>query len=191
MNVVVSVATAFVKGGYSVDQLIEGWQKQGATIGMREYYSIIHWDKDLPGSARAGRPTYMNNTIPDFHAKGAGAACHGFPNIPHTDHAESNGELVGDDVGSGVRHGDPEQQSKEDRHGQRLPCRPVPHRRRQPDERGRQVQCVERPEWHRHRFTRPAQNRGSEQHEVDGLEPIVLDDPATDIALALACIAGK
>jgi hypothetical protein len=67
----VSVATAFISGGFSVDQLIDGWQKQGATIGMREYYSIIHWDKDLPGRARAGRPEYMIKTIPHFYEKGA------------------------------------------------------------------------------------------------------------------------
>jgi hypothetical protein len=70
-NVVVSVATAFISGGFSVDQLIEGWQKQGATIGMREYYSIIHWDKDLPGKARAGRPEHLAETIPHFYGKGA------------------------------------------------------------------------------------------------------------------------
>lgn len=70
-NVVVSVATAFIKGGFTVDQLIDGWQKQGATIGMREYYSIIHWDHDLPNQARAARLSYMTRTIPHFHAKGA------------------------------------------------------------------------------------------------------------------------
>jgi hypothetical protein len=70
-HVVVSVATAFISGGFTVDQLIDGWQKQGATIGMREYYSIIHWDKDLPNKARAGRPEYMARTIPHFYEKGA------------------------------------------------------------------------------------------------------------------------
>jgi hypothetical protein len=70
-HVVVSVATAFISGGFTVDQLINGWEKQGATIGMREYYSIIHWDHDLPGKARAGRPVYMATTIPHFYEKGA------------------------------------------------------------------------------------------------------------------------
>ncbi|HVF10532.1 MAG TPA: DUF4838 domain-containing protein, partial [Abditibacteriaceae bacterium] len=69
-NVVVSVATAFIKGGYTVDQLIDGWQKQGATIGIREYYSIIHWDQDMPARARAANPDYLKRTIPHFHAKG-------------------------------------------------------------------------------------------------------------------------
>lgn len=70
-HVVVSVATAFISGGYTVDQLIEGWQKQGATIGMREYYSIIHWDKDLPNKARAARPEYLTSTLPHFYNNGA------------------------------------------------------------------------------------------------------------------------
>ncbi len=70
-SVVVSVATAFISGGFTVDQLIEGWQKQGATIGMREYYSIIHWDKDLPFGARAAKPEYMVKTIPHFYKNGA------------------------------------------------------------------------------------------------------------------------
>lgn len=70
-GVIVSVATAFVRGGYTVDQLIEGWKKQGATIGMREYYSIIHWDHDLPNVGRASRLDYMKTTIPHFHASDA------------------------------------------------------------------------------------------------------------------------
>jgi len=69
-QVVVSVATAFIKGGYTIDQLIEGWKKQGATIGIREYYSIIHWDNDLPAMARAASPEYLKRTIPHFHQMG-------------------------------------------------------------------------------------------------------------------------
>lgn len=70
-NVIVSIATAFVRGGFTVDQLMEGWQKQGATIGMREYYSIMAWDRDLPNRARASDPQYMARTIPHFHESGA------------------------------------------------------------------------------------------------------------------------
>jgi len=39
-NVIISVATGFIRGGYTVDQLIEGWAKQGATLGIREYYNV-------------------------------------------------------------------------------------------------------------------------------------------------------
>ncbi len=40
-NVVVLVATAFNKSGLTLDQLIDGWQKQGAMIGIRDYYNVI------------------------------------------------------------------------------------------------------------------------------------------------------
>ncbi len=70
-NVVVSAATGFIRGGYTVDQLMDGWHKQGATLGVREYFSVHTWDRDLPGAARATRLSYIKETIPRFHAKGA------------------------------------------------------------------------------------------------------------------------
>ncbi len=70
-NVVVSVATAFIRGGFTLDELVSGWSKQGATLGIREYYSVHTWDRDLPGRARGARLDYLIRTIPEFHAKGA------------------------------------------------------------------------------------------------------------------------
>ena len=70
-NVVVSVATAFIKGGLSLDEIIAGWSTHGATVGIREYYSVNVWDRDQPGHARGGNLDYLRRTIPDFHAKGA------------------------------------------------------------------------------------------------------------------------
>jgi hypothetical protein len=70
-NVVISVATGFIRGGYTVDELIEGWAAKGATIGMREYYSVIMWSRNLPGRARGTNLEYLRKTIPHFHAKGA------------------------------------------------------------------------------------------------------------------------
>ncbi|HVF09567.1 MAG TPA: DUF4838 domain-containing protein, partial [Abditibacteriaceae bacterium] len=71
-NVIVSVATAFLKGGLSVDQIIEGWQKQGARmLGIREYFSIIHWDQDLPGRAKAANVRNLAASITNFHDKKA------------------------------------------------------------------------------------------------------------------------
>ncbi len=69
--VVVSVATAFVKGGLTVDELLAGWSRQGATLGIREYYSVNPWDRDQPGQARGGNLAYLRRTIPAFHARGA------------------------------------------------------------------------------------------------------------------------
>ncbi len=70
-HVIISVATSFIRGGYTLDQLIEGWQAQGATIGMREYLGVNVWDRDLPGRARGSNLDYVTTSIPDFHAKGA------------------------------------------------------------------------------------------------------------------------
>ena len=70
-NVIISVATAFIRGGYTLDELIEGWQERGATIGIREYLGVGTWDRDLPGRARGADLDYVTATIPEFHAKGA------------------------------------------------------------------------------------------------------------------------
>jgi Domain of unknown function (DUF4838) len=70
-RVVINVATAFIKGDYTVDQLLDGWQKQGATVGIREYYSVHPWDRDLPGKSHGADLKYLQMTIPHFHDKGA------------------------------------------------------------------------------------------------------------------------
>ena len=70
-QVVISVATAFIRGGLDVDQLVAGWQPKARTLGIREYYSVHPWDRDLPGAARGGNPAYLRATIPRFHAAGA------------------------------------------------------------------------------------------------------------------------
>lgn len=70
-NVVVSVATRFATGGFTLDQRMEGFQKQGATIGVREYYSVNVWDRDLPGRPIGSNIDYLTRTIPHFHKMGA------------------------------------------------------------------------------------------------------------------------
>jgi hypothetical protein len=70
-QVVVSVATAFIKGGQSLDDIIRGWAEKGATLGIREYYSVNTWDRDQPGAARGGNLDYLTRTIPSFHERGA------------------------------------------------------------------------------------------------------------------------
>jgi hypothetical protein len=70
-RVIISVATAFRKGGYTMDQLLDGWHRQGATLGIREYYGVNTWDRDLPGKSHGSSPNYLKTTIPHFHDKGA------------------------------------------------------------------------------------------------------------------------
>ena len=70
-NVVISIATGFIRGGYTVDDLIDGWAAKGATVGIREYYSVNMWSRNLPGAARGANLEYLARTIPHFHARGA------------------------------------------------------------------------------------------------------------------------
>ncbi len=70
-QVVTSVATAFIRGGYTVDQLMEGWHQRGATLGVREYLSVNTWDRDLPGKSRGSNLKYVREKIPHFHERGA------------------------------------------------------------------------------------------------------------------------
>ncbi|MFH1267252.1 MAG: DUF4838 domain-containing protein, partial [Planctomycetota bacterium] len=70
-HVVISVATAFLRGGYTLAEIIQGWSGQGATLGIREYYGVNVWDRDMPGQARGSNIDYLKRTIPDFHRRGA------------------------------------------------------------------------------------------------------------------------
>ncbi len=70
-QVVIGIATGFIRGGYTMDQLLAGWQAKAKTLGIREYYSVNTWDRDLPGAARGGNLEYLRTTIPHFHASGA------------------------------------------------------------------------------------------------------------------------
>ena len=70
-RVVISVATSFITGGFTVDQLLDGWSKRASLLGIREYYSVNTWDRDLPGAARGSRLDYLRQTIPHFAEKGA------------------------------------------------------------------------------------------------------------------------
>ena len=70
-NVVISVATAFIRGGYSIEELVSGWQAQDAVIGIRDYHDVFAWSHDLPRSARGGNIEYLTRTIPWFHEHGA------------------------------------------------------------------------------------------------------------------------
>lgn len=70
-NVVVSIAAGFIKGGYTMDQLIDGWSEKASVLGIREYLSVHPWDRDMPAQARAAKLGYVQETIPHYHEKGA------------------------------------------------------------------------------------------------------------------------
>jgi len=70
-RVVVSIATSFIRGGYTLEQLLAQWNEKASIVGIREYYGVYVWDYDLPGRARGGNVEYLRKSIPDFHAKKA------------------------------------------------------------------------------------------------------------------------
>lgn len=71
-RVIVNVATAFLRGGWTPERIIAGWRDRGVRrFGIREYYSVLPWDHDLPGRARGSQWDYLRDTIPRFHEMGA------------------------------------------------------------------------------------------------------------------------
>lgn len=71
LRVVVSVATRFLTGGHTPESLIAGWGAKGATLGMREYYSVNVWDRDLPGKAKVADPGRIRDTLASYYDGGA------------------------------------------------------------------------------------------------------------------------
>lgn len=71
-RVIITVATAFIKGGMTFDSIMQGWRAMGVQrFGVREYYSIIHWDKDLPRGPKASGLVPLALSIRKFHGMGA------------------------------------------------------------------------------------------------------------------------
>lgn len=70
-HVVVSLATAFIKGDQTFDEILRGWSKQAPLIGIREYYGLSVWHQSMPGSAKAGRPLLLAQSIRDQHKAGS------------------------------------------------------------------------------------------------------------------------
>lgn len=70
-RIIASATTAFIGGGLTHDQVLAGWQKQGATMGVYDYLSVIDWDWNLPGGGKGGRPQQIVNDIPRYYKLGA------------------------------------------------------------------------------------------------------------------------
>ena len=69
-HVIPSATTSFIGGGLTFDQVVSGWQKQGATLGCYDYLSVVDWDWNLPrGGAGANVPRLVS-FLPKLHAQG-------------------------------------------------------------------------------------------------------------------------
>ena len=66
-GVVINIATAFIKGGFTVDQLIAAWKNRQANVGIREYY----FAGVVPGSGNGSNTAYMKESISRFYKLGA------------------------------------------------------------------------------------------------------------------------
>ncbi|HPP07970.1 MAG TPA: DUF4838 domain-containing protein [bacterium] len=69
-NVIVNITTHQRKGGHSLDELIDGWKKQGAIVGISDAFCTFIWDKNLPGRPRAADITYLTKNLPSFYNQG-------------------------------------------------------------------------------------------------------------------------
>ena len=47
-NVIVWIATRFIRPGYTLEQLVAGWSAKVHHIGIREYYSVTPWSWQMP-----------------------------------------------------------------------------------------------------------------------------------------------
>lgn len=70
-NVIVSVTTAFLRGGLTFDQIVEGWKAKGATVGVYDYLSVMAWDWNLPRAMKASNPPQVAASLVKFHGQGA------------------------------------------------------------------------------------------------------------------------
>ncbi len=69
-HVIPSATTAFIRGGYTFDQIVDGWQAQGATMGVYDYLSVVAWDWNLPRGSHGSRPSRSTQFLPHIHEKG-------------------------------------------------------------------------------------------------------------------------
>jgi hypothetical protein len=69
-NVIPSATTAFIGGGLSFDQVVAGWQRQGATMGVYDYLSVVDWDWNLPRGGAAARLKHVTEFLPKVHGMG-------------------------------------------------------------------------------------------------------------------------
>lgn len=70
-KVIVSLATAFIKGDQTFDEMLADWSRQAKLIGIREYYGLPVWHQSMPGSAKAASPLSLAQSIREQHAAGA------------------------------------------------------------------------------------------------------------------------
>lgn len=70
-NVIVSLATSFIRGGYTFEGLLDGWSERASMLGIREYYGLTIWHQSKPGQGNASDLGRLASLIPHWHQRGA------------------------------------------------------------------------------------------------------------------------
>ncbi len=68
-KVIVSATTGFLTGGYTFEQVVEGWQARGATMGVYAYFTVVAFDHSLPRKAFAANPYAIADSIRTHHGR--------------------------------------------------------------------------------------------------------------------------
>src|SRR6185503_8656901 len=69
-NVIVSATTAFITGGFTFDQVVEGWKSSGATMGVYDYLSVGDWDWSILRQSKGSRPSVVAESLTACYQKG-------------------------------------------------------------------------------------------------------------------------
>lgn len=69
-GVLVCACAGFIRGGYTLDTMLDGWISRRATAGVYDYYDVILWSANMPGLSRASNINYLKTTMPDFYKRG-------------------------------------------------------------------------------------------------------------------------
>jgi hypothetical protein len=69
-GIIVSVTTAYIRGGLSFEGQVKGWRAQGAEIGTRDYMSVNIWDFDLPNEGKAAQLNGVPVSLKEYHDLG-------------------------------------------------------------------------------------------------------------------------
>lgn len=69
-NVIVSITTRYNHSGYTVGESIQEWGRQGALIGIRDYYDTFVWHQGMPRQGPGGNIDYLIRNLPLYHERG-------------------------------------------------------------------------------------------------------------------------
>ncbi|MFA6291179.1 MAG: DUF4838 domain-containing protein [Victivallales bacterium] len=71
-ELIINIATALIKGGYTYDLLVEGWRARGVkTLGTRDYHDVINWSAWSPGKSRGSNTEHCSKGLLRYYEQGS------------------------------------------------------------------------------------------------------------------------